>query len=81
MAGLLLAVALFRRLRALDRCLAAFDGCFVTLERGDGRRWSGVLHLTETGLELALPADHSEAAYLLYAAEYDDVQALVLPGG
>lgn len=77
-----LLVAAISRQQRPDRCLSAFEGYFVTVERQDGRRWSGILRLTETGFELEYPAGGSadspqtEASYIHYAVEYDDIQAI-----
>ncbi len=80
--AILLLMAAFGRRRKQDRTLHAFEGYFVTVERRNGRIWSGILHLTTSGFEIRFPTAGSgnvppaEASYIHYAVEYDALQAL-----
>lgn len=82
LAALALLLATYARQRRLDRALQAFEDYFVTVERQDGRTWSGVLKQTSTGFEVRYPSDESatppplEASYIHYAVEYTDLQAI-----
>lgn len=82
--GLIFVVTLFgayMRSRFRDRCLKDFIGFHVTIEREDGKLVWGALSLEATGLELAY-ADamhderHIESSYILYASEYQGIQAI-----
>ncbi len=71
----------YLRSRARDRCLKSWEGFHVTLERTNGKLVWGVLHVAPTGMELAYldsvqDERHIESSYLLYAAEYGEIQAL-----
>ena len=80
--ALALLLATYARQRRLDRALQTFEDYFVTVERMDGRTWSGVLKQTGTGFEICYPtcervADPPfEASYIHYAVEYGDLQAI-----
>lgn len=64
-----------------DRCLRCFTNFGVTLELADGKIVWGKMRLEPTGLEL-LYSDaiqderHVEASYVLYGAEYGNIQAI-----
>ncbi len=82
--GLIFLVTLlgaYMRSRMRDRCLKDFVGFHVTVERANGKLVWGVLRLEATGLEL-LYSDamqderHIESSYILYASEYQDIQAI-----
>jgi hypothetical protein len=69
------------RSRRKDECLRAFGGYHVTLERADNTVIWGALHVCTTGLELlykdAVQDDqHVESSYVLYGAEFDQIQAI-----
>jgi hypothetical protein len=71
----------YLRFRARDRCLKAWEGFHITLERASGKLVWGVLHIESTGMELSYidtvqDERHVESSYLLYAGEYPDIQAL-----
>lgn len=74
-------IGAYVRSRRKDRCLKSWEGFHVTLERASGRLIWGVLKLEPTGMELGYldsiqDEKHIESSYLLYASEYDDIQAL-----
>ena len=74
-------IGAYIRTRIKDRCLASFHGFHITLERANGRVIWGVMNLESTGMELRYPdsvqdEQHIESSYILYAAEYDDIQAI-----
>jgi len=74
-------VGAYIRSRRRDRCLKAWEGFHVTVERTDGKLVWGVLKLEPTGMELAYrdtvqDEKHIESSYLLYANEYGDIQAI-----
>lgn len=67
--------------RRKDRCLNAFAGYHITLERVDGRLVWGELVLHSTGLELIYRSDvqdeyHIETSYIMYKDEFPQMQAL-----
>lgn len=73
--------AAYLRSKARDRCLKAWEGFHVTLERTSGKLVWGVLYVAPTGMELSYMDSvqderHIESSYLLYASEYGDIQAL-----
>ncbi len=73
--------AAYLRSRVRDRCLKAWEGFHVTLERTTGKLVWGVLHVAPTGMELSYldtvqDERHIESTYLIYASEYGDIQAL-----
>lgn len=64
-----------------DPCLRSFEGYHVTIERSSGQIVWGELHLESTGLELAYKdsiqdSNHIESSYILYSAEFEDIQAM-----
>jgi hypothetical protein len=64
-----------------DPCLKSFHDFHTTLERTNGKLVWGVMRLEPTGMEFSYSntvqdENHIEASYLLYAAEYDEIQAL-----
>ncbi|RME82554.1 MAG: hypothetical protein D6775_10585 [Caldilineae bacterium] len=74
-------VGAWLRSRKRDECLAAFEGFHVTMEMDDGRLIWGVLDVLPTGLELRYRQavqddDHVESSYVLYANEYEKIQAI-----
>ncbi len=74
-------VGAYARSRRKDRCLRSWEGFHVTLERTNGRLIWGVLKLEPSGMELGYldsvqDENHIESSYLLYANEYDQIQAL-----
>ncbi len=74
-------IGAYLRSRRKDRCLNAWQGFHITLERASGKLIWGVLKLESTGMELAYldsiqDEKHIESSYLLYASEYGDIQAL-----
>lgn len=74
-------IGAYLRSRRKDRCLNAWQGFHITLERASGKLIWGVLKLEPTGMELAYldsiqDEKHIESSYLLYASEYGDIQAL-----
>lgn len=78
---LLTLVGAYMRSRRKDRCLKSWEGFHVTIERISGRLVWGVLKLEPTGMELAYrdsvqDEKHIESSYLLYASEYEDIQAI-----
>lgn len=71
----------YLRSRIKDRCLNAFVGFHVTIERADNKLVWGVMTLEATGLELSYKdtiqdEKHIESSYVLYASEYDEIQAI-----
>lgn len=71
----------YLRFKARDRCLKAWEGFHVTLERASGKLIWGVLHVESTGMELSYEdavqdERHIESSYLLFAGEYSDIQAI-----
>jgi len=70
------------RARARDRCLNDFRRFHVTMDRKDGKRIWGVLRVYGTGFELIYrtprqdPAGHIEASHIVYASQYDGLDAL-----
>ncbi len=78
---LLTLIGAYVRSRRKDRCLKAWQGFHVTIERANGKLVWGVLKLEPTGMELAYrdsvqDEKHIESSYLLYANEYSDIQAI-----
>ncbi len=82
--GLIFLVTLlgaYMRSRFRDRCLKDFVGFHVTIERTNDKLIWGILSLEATGMELSY-ADamqdekHIESSYVLYASEYQGVQAI-----
>ena len=82
--GLIFLVTLlgaYLRSRFRDRCLKDFVGFHVTIERTNDKLIWGILSLEATGMELSY-ADamqdekHIESSYVLYASEYQGVQAI-----
>ncbi len=74
-------VGAWLRTRRKDECLKSFDGYHVTLERADNNVIWGNLQVRTTGLELlyrdAIQDDrHVESSYVLYGAEFDQIQAV-----
>jgi len=72
----------YLRSRYRDRCLRSFHGFQVTLLRTDGRQAWGRMELSPGGMEFTFPERHSDeerikTSYLLYAAEYGQIQSLV----
>ena len=72
----------FVRARFPDRCLRSFHGFQVTLSRTDGRQVWGRMDLSSGGIEFTFPERESgderlKTSYLLYAAEYTNIQSLV----
>ncbi len=82
--GLIFLVTLlgaYMRSRVRDRCLKDFVRFHVTVERANGKLVWGILRLEATGLELlygdAMQDErHIESSYILYASEYQDIQAI-----
>jgi len=82
--GLIFLVTLlgaYLRSRFRDRCLKDFVGFYVTVERTNGKLVWGILNLEATGLELSYTdamqdEKHIESSYVLYASEYQEVQAI-----
>ncbi len=76
-------VGAFIKRRSRDKCLKDFSGFMVTLEKADRKTIWGKLRIENTGLEMVyenLHKDdqgHDEASYILYKAEYSNIQALV----
>jgi tetratricopeptide (TPR) repeat protein len=71
----------YLRTKARDRCLKSWEGFHVTLERANGKLVWGELRVASTGMEFIYKDTvqderHLESSYLLYAAEYGDIQAL-----
>jgi RsiW-degrading membrane proteinase PrsW (M82 family) len=82
--GLIFLVTLlgaYMRSRFRDRCLKDFIGFHLTVERTNGKLIWGIMSLEATGMELSY-ADamqdekHIESSYVLYASEYQGVQAI-----
>ncbi|MEX1019820.1 MAG: tetratricopeptide repeat protein [Litorilinea sp.] len=82
--GLIFVATLFGaylRSRQRDVCLKSFEGYKVTIERsGDKLIW-GEMELEGTGLELhytdsVQDTNHVVSSYVMYAAEYADIQAI-----
>ncbi len=74
-------VGSYLRSRRKDPCLASFEGFHVTLEGTNNKIVWGKLELESTGLELLYRDDvqdeaHLETSYILYASEYENIQAL-----
>ena len=74
-------VGAYLRSTTRDRCLKAWEGFHVTLERTDGKLIWGVIHVAPTGIELSYLGSvqderHIESSYLLYASEYPSIQAI-----
>lgn len=82
--GLIFLVTLFgayMRSRFRDRCLKDFVGFHVTIERANNKLVWGTMSLEATGLELAYTdamqdEQHIESSYILYASEYQELQAI-----
>jgi RsiW-degrading membrane proteinase PrsW (M82 family) len=82
--GLIFLVTLlgaYLRSRFRDRCLKDFVGFHVTIERTNDKLIWGILSLEATGLELSYTdamqdEKHIESSYVLYASEYQGVQAI-----
>jgi len=74
--------ALVRRLKR-DRCLKSFAGDTVMLEDTEGKAVCGVLHVENTGLEVAYhdkaanPSGLLETSYILYKHEYPKIVAVI----
>jgi hypothetical protein len=71
----------YMRSRQLDDCLKSFEGYHVTLEQVDGKLIWGQMDLESTGLELhyrdtVQDANHVISSYVLYGAEYAEIQAI-----
>ncbi|MEZ4640339.1 MAG: hypothetical protein R2873_16450 [Caldilineaceae bacterium] len=71
----------YLRSRRKDPCLASFEDFRITLERTDNKIIWGKLELESTGLELIYSDDvqdeaHVESSYILYAGEYENIQAI-----
>lgn len=71
----------YLRSRRKDPCLRSFEGFHVTLERASNKIVWGILALESTGMELCYRDDvqdvkHLESSYILYASEYDDIEAI-----
>jgi hypothetical protein len=70
------------RSRAIDKCLKYFDDFYITLELMNQEVMWGTLNIYSTGLELVYrepysgSGGHVETSYILYASEYDKIQAL-----
>ncbi|NOZ71568.1 MAG: hypothetical protein GXP38_06600 [Chloroflexi bacterium] len=69
------------RSRRKDECLQAFENYHVTLERTNGNIMWGRLSIAPTGLELLYrnavqDENHIESSYVLYAPEYQTIQAI-----
>ena len=77
------AIAAFVNGRSKDKCLAAFTGYSVTLEKKDGKKVWGKMRVESTGLELVYKTPHTdtdghiETSYLLYKHEYNTIQAVI----
>ncbi|MBI1294094.1 hypothetical protein GC175_03935 [bacterium] len=74
-------VGSYLRSRRKDPCLASFEDFHVTLERTDDKIVWGKLEIESTGLELLYRDDvqdeaHIESSYILYANEYENMQAI-----
>lgn len=74
-------VGSYLRSRRKDPCLASFEDFHVTLERTDDKVIWGKLEIESTGLELFYQDDvqdeaHIESSYILYANEYENIQAI-----
>lgn len=74
-------IGAFLRSSRRDVCLKAFNGYHVTLERTNGKIIWGVMDLETTGFELFYrdtiqDANHVESSYVLYATEYEEIQAI-----
>lgn len=74
-------VGAYLRSTVKDRCLKSFVDFPVTLELASGKTAWGVLHLAPTGMELQYAdavqdEQHIESSYVLYAPEYQSVQAI-----
>lgn len=71
----------YLRSRITDRCLRSFDGFTITLQKADGKRVWGSMDLCSGGMEFTFPkregSDATKTSYLLYAAEYKQVQAML----
>ncbi len=74
-------VGIYVRIRSRDRCLLSFDGCQATVET-EGKTVWGTVRVYSTGIELEYDkphrdADgHTESSYIVYASEYDSMDAL-----
>ena len=71
----------FLRSNRRDVCLKAFNGYHVTLERTNGKIVWGIMDLETTGFELFYrdtiqDANHVESSYVLYATEFEEIQAI-----
>ena len=74
-------VGAYIRSKIKDRCLKDFVGFHVTIEREDGKLIWGIMSLESTGLELSYTdtmqdEKHIESSYVLYASEYQGIQAI-----
>ena len=77
-------IGAFVKGRSRDRCLKSLSGYPVTLERKDGKRVWGQLHVENSGLELSyyepyldVKDNHIETSYVLYKNEYSEIRALI----
>ena len=78
---LLALIGAYVRSMVRDRCLKSWDGFHVTVERADGKVIWGVMHLEPTGMELSYldtiqDEKHIESTFLIYNAEYKNIQAI-----
>ena len=78
---LLALVGAYLRSMVRDRCLKSWDGFHITVERADGKVIWGVMHLEPTGMELSYldtiqDEKHIESTFLIYNAEYKNIQAI-----
>ncbi|MFM7205674.1 MAG: hypothetical protein ACKO4T_03245 [Planctomycetaceae bacterium] len=78
---LVTSMAGYLRSRITDRCLRSFHGFNVTLQKADGKRVWGRMHLCSGGMEFTFPKREgngsAKSSYLLYAGEYKLVQAIL----
>jgi hypothetical protein len=74
-------VGAYLRSTRVDRCLRAWDGFHITLERTNSKVIWGVLSVASTGMELSYlnsiqDDKHIESSYLLYGNEYPEIQTI-----
>lgn len=70
--------------RNKDRCLKDFSGTFVVLELKDGKRFSGILRLETSGIELLFRSgdigqgsSNRSSSYILYKKEFPLIQKII----
>jgi hypothetical protein len=74
-------IGAYMRSTVKDRCLKSLEGFQVTLEMANGKTIWGIMHVASSGIELQYPdavqdEEHLESSYILYASEFQSVQAI-----